>query len=383
MRCLKTRLTKAITLLSAIILVALLVTSCGPGGLKKPSFSQDIQAQLEAALTARMSDYNIPGAIVGVWVPGQGEWVVGRGKANVETGQAPPVTDKVRIGSVTKTFLATTVLLLAEEGKLNLDDKLLQYEPLVPNGDNITIRQLLNMTSGLFNYTNDPGLWEKEIANPQRAWTPQELVDMAISHPPNFPPGQKYEYCNTNYILLGMIIEKITGNKVGDEIQKRIIDKLGLTNTSFADTGEMTGQFIHGYMPVNSDDPGSKDLKDITDGNPSWGWAAGAMISNLDDMKNWVKALAEGTLLTPLMHQQQVTFGPPNTPQYGLGVMNGSIVIGHSGEILGYNSSVYFDPKSQVTIIVFINRYPSRDEGAADKVMADLVQIVGPLVKIP
>lgn len=383
MQRLKTRFMKAITLLSVIILVASLTISCGSSGTPKPSFSQDIQAQLEAAVTARMSDYSIPGAIVGVWVPGQGEWVVGRGKADVETGQAPVVTDKVRIGSVTKTFIATTVLLLAEEGKLNLDDKLLQYEPQLPNADNITIRQLLNMTSGLFNYTNDTGLWEKETANPQNAWTAQELVDIAISHPPSFPPGQQYEYCNTNYILLGMIIEKITGNKIGDEIKKRIIDKLGLTNTSFADTGEMTGQYAHGYMPANADDPGSKDLKDITNGNPSWGWAAGAMISNLDDMKIWVKALAEGTLLTPEMHQQQVSFVSPNTPQYGLGVMNGGIVIGHSGEILGYNSSVYFAPKNEVTIIVFINRYPSKDEGAADMVMADLVKIVGPLVATP
>ncbi|MCX5971244.1 MAG: serine hydrolase [Coprothermobacterota bacterium] len=374
---------RAITSLSILVLVASLAISCVSTGSAKPSFSQDIQAQFEAALTARMSEYAIPGAIVGVWVPGKGEWVVARGKANVETGQVPAVTNKVRIGSVTKTFLATTVLLLAEESKLNLDDKLLQYEPQVPNAANITVRQLLNMTSGLFNYTNDDKLWAEVTAKPQKAWTPQELVDIAVSHIPDFSPGQQYEYCNTNYILLGMIIEKVTGNKVGEEIQKRIIDKLGLTNTSFADTGAMTGQYMHGYMPASTDDPGSKELKDITEGNPSWGWAAGAMISNLDDMKTWVAALAKGTLLTPEMHQQQISFASPNTSQYGLGVMNGNIVIGHSGEILGYNSSVYFAPKSEATIIVLINRYPSKDEGASDRVLTDLVKIISPFLATP
>jgi len=376
----KTWSIREITLLSILILVASLAISCVSTGSAKSSFSQDIQTQFEAALTARMSEYAIPGAIVGVWVPGQGEWVVTRGKANIETGQVPTVTDKVRIGSVTKTFLATTVLLLAEEGKLNLDDKLLQYEPQVPNAASITIRQLLNMTSGLFNYTGDASLWEKQIANPQKAWTPQELVDIAVSRPPEFSPGQQYEYCNTNYVLLGMIIEKVTGNKVGEEIQKRIIDKLGLANTGFADTGATTGQYMHGYMPANADDPGSKELKDITDGNPSWGWAAGAMVSNLDDMKTWVAALAKGTLLTPEMHRQQVSFAPPNTSQYGLGVMNGNIVIGHSGEILGYNTSVYFAPQSEATIIVFISRYPSKNEGASDSVLSDLLKIIRPFL---
>jgi D-alanyl-D-alanine carboxypeptidase len=353
----KPRLIKAITLLTAIILTTLLVSSCGSSGTAKPSFSQDIQDQLDAALTTRMSEYNVPGAIVGLWVPGQGEWVVSKGKANIETGQAPVLTDKVRIGSVTKTFTATTVLLLAEEGKLSLDDKLSKYEPQVPNAENISVRQLLNMTSGLFNYTDDPVLWEMETADFNRVWTPQELVDIATKNPPNFPPGQQYGYCNTNYILLGMIIEKVTGNKIGDEIQERIIDKLGLTNTSYAYTGEMTGQYMHGYMPSEVANP-SSDLMDITTGNPSWGGAAGAMISNLDDMKIWVKALAEGTLLTPEMHQEQVSFAPPNSSSYGLGVMNGGIVI-----------------------IVFFNRYPSKEEGASDMLLADLAHIVFPLIE--
>lgn len=379
-----TRLLKAVSLLSAIVLAALLIVSCGTSGTATPSFSQDVQDQFAAALTARMADYNVPGAIVGLWLPGQGEWVAAQGKANIATGQSPALTDKVRIGSVTKTFTATTILLLAEEGKLSLDDALAKYEPQVPNAGNITLRQLLNMTSGLFNYTNDPRMWEWEMesANFQRAWTPQELVDLAISNPPDFPPGQQYEYCNTNYILLGMIIEKVTGNTIGNEIRTRIIDKLGLTSTSFADTGEMTGQYMHGYM-ADVSNPTPQDLMDITNGNPSWGWAAGAMISNLDDMKVWAKALAQGTLLTPAMHREQVTFAPPNTPSYGLGVMNGGIVIGHSGEILGYNSSVYFDPGSEATIIVLFNRYPSRDEGASDMVLGDLAKIIKPMLETP
>lgn len=370
-------------LIAAIVLIFILANLTiskkviHPKALTPP----EIQKQFDRVVSEKLAKYNVPGAIVGVWVPGVGDWIFVNGKADIKTGQPPAITDQVRIGSVTKTFTATVVLQLAGEGKLSLEDKLSKYDFKVPNADKITIRQLLNMTSGLFNYTNDKAFSEAVVANFQKAWAPQDLISVASAHPVNFEPGAKYDYCNTNYILLGMIIEKVTGNKIGDEIQKRIINKIGLKNTYFAENSEMPNTYMHGYLAADIRKPRSEKLADITRMNPSLGWAAGSMVSNLEDMKIWVKALANGTLLTPEMHQAQITFLSPNTRAYGLGIMNGGIVIGHSGEIFGYNSSVYFSPKTDMTMIVFVNRYPAYEEGVSDKILIELIKILNPILE--
>ena len=136
-----------------------------------------------------------------------------------------------RIGSITKTFTGTVILQLVDEGKLRLDDPIAKYQPEVPNGANITIRQLLQMTSGLFNYTDDPA-WNQALdANRQRVWSPQELVAIALAHPPYFAPGTDFHYSNTNTVLLGLIIEQITGNNVADEFARRIFTPLGMRET--------------------------------------------------------------------------------------------------------------------------------------------------------
>ena len=294
--------------------------------------------------------------------------------------------DHVRIASITKTFTATVILQLADEKKLKLTDTLDMYDlgVTVPNRDKITIRNLLNMTSGLFNYTNDDKFWPKFLADPTAAWTPKELVDMSLSHGVAGPPGQDYDYNNTNYVLLGMIIEKLTGNTAGTEIKRRIIDKLGLRNTSFPATAEMPVPFMHGYMPdagVGGDMSGPA-VKDMSVESPTPFFTAGGMISDLMDIKTWLQALASGTLLSPEMHREQLTFASPNTSGYGLGVMNGGIFIGHSGEITGYNSSAYTQVGGNgATIIVFINRYPSKIEGAADQFTSAIYKVIEEMIQ--
>ncbi|MFZ4441211.1 MAG: serine hydrolase domain-containing protein, partial [Syntrophales bacterium] len=186
------------------------------------------------------------------------------------------------------------------------------------------------------------------------------------------------------YVLLGMIIEKLTGNTVSTEIKSRIIDKLGLQNTSFPTTAGMPVPFMHGYMPdsVLGGDTSGPAVKDMSVESPTPFFTAGGMISDLMDMKTWLQALASGTLLSPEMHKEQLTFAYPNTSSYGLGVMNGGMFIGHSGEITGYNSSAYTQTGGNgATIIVFTNRYPSKIEGAADQFTSEIINIISDLIQ--
>lgn len=367
------RTSRAFTFFIVALLLCLCTLACASCG-STPTLSKSKQDALQKTLNAQMAKYKVPGAIVGMWFPDIGNWVVGAGKGDKSTGAAPKTTDRVRIGSITKTFTATVVLQLVDEGKLTLDDKLSKYEPQVPGADGITIRQLLNMTSGLFNYTDDKVFWTQFMNNPKAVWKPQQVVDIAIAHPAVFPPGQKYMYCNTNYVLLGMIIEKVTGKKAGDEITTRIIDKLGLKNTSFPMTTDMPTPYMHGYIPATGEPNDSGNLVDYSVYSPTPFWTAGGIISNLDDVKTWAQALGTGKLLSKQMHDEQLKFSAPNTESYGLGVMKGGSFLGHSGEVPGYNSSMYYDPAEKAWSITFINRYPSVIEGAADQINAALIK---------
>lgn len=300
-----------------------------------------------------MTEHGIPGIIVGIWEPGRKPWVQATGKAEVETDTDIRSADKVRIASITKTFVATVILQLVDEGRLSLDDKLDQFVPVVPNSDDITIRELCNMSSGVYNITDDPGFMHDYFNEPLKKWTPQEIIDIVIAHEPAFPPGAEGKYCDTNYILLGMIIEQVTGKTVEEEIQTRIIEPLGLTNTSFPTKPAMTGEYSHGYM----DDHEPGELKDATLIDPSCCWAAGAMISNLYDLRIWAKALAEGDLLSETTQQERLNWiSIGGHAQYGLGILNLNGLIGHNGTILGYNSVMFYIPSKGATVIVLANK---------------------------
>jgi len=382
----RTRASRALTLFLIAILLcmsALACASCGSSGGKQ--FSKDIQDQLNKAVDAKMAEFGVPGAIIYVAASGKGEWTALKGKANIQTGEAPKQEDHVRIASITKTFTATVILQLVDEKKLSLDDTINKFglSVTVPNGDKITVRNLLNMTSGLYNYTDDQeNFWNKFLPNPTKPWTPEQLVGIANAHGPVSAPGQGYSYNNTNFILQGMIIEKLTGKSAGEEITSRIIDKLGLKNTSFPTSSQMPKPFMNGYMPSAKVpvDVGGPAVKDITIETPTAFFTAGGMISDLADMKIWLKALSDGSLVSPEMHKEQLTFAPPNTTSYGLGVMNGGPLIGHPGEITGYNLAAWIRPTtSDVTIIVFLNRYPSKVEGVSDQFFAEIIKVLEPL----
>ena len=310
--------------------------------------------RLDAAINGAMTAANVPGVIVGIWGP-DGSYVRTFGVADKAT-RTPMKTDFYsRIGSVTKTFTVTGILQLADQGKLGLDDPIAKYIDGVPGGDKITLRQLARMQSGLFNFSASTAFQNAMVADPRRPFTPQQLLGYAFAEPNVFPPGQGFLYCNTNTVLLGLVVEKLSGQSLHDYIRDHILMPLGMGHTSFPTTNAFPEPHAQGYTDTTAD--GSETT--ATDWDPSWAWAAGAMISTLDDMHVWAPALATGKLLTPEMQKQRLqTVGAPGMPAqdgYGLGIFNLGGWIGHNGSLPGYQTVAVYLPEKQTTLVMFTN----------------------------
>jgi D-alanyl-D-alanine carboxypeptidase len=313
-----------------------------------------IAKRLDSAVNQAMSAAGVPGAIIGIWGP-DGTYIRAFGVAD-KTTRAPMKTDFYsRIGSVTKTFTVTGILQLADQGKLGLDDPIAKFVDGVPQGDKITLRQLARMQSGLFNYSASPAFQQAMFADPRRPFTPQELLNDAFAQPNQFPPGEGFEYCNTNTVLLGLVVEKVSGQPLHSYIHDEILAPLGMSDTSFPTTNAFPEPHAQGYTVQTAD---GKEAA-ATDWNPSWGWAAGAIISTLDDMRIWAPALATGKLLTPQMQAQRLqTVGQPGMPPqdgYGLGIFNLGGWIGHNGSLPGYQTVAVYLPQKQTTLVILIN----------------------------
>ncbi len=317
---------------------------------------------MDAVLTQRLDDAidhamdraSVPGAIVGIWGP-DGNYVQTYGVADQASG-APMQTDFYhRIGSQTKTFTITGVLQLADQGKLGLDDPIAKYIDGVPEGANITLRQLARMQSGLANYSDSNDFQQAFFADPFANFTPQQLLDYAFAEPMKFPPGEGFLYCNTNTILLGLVVEKVSGQSLGDYIRDHITAPLGMSHTSFPTTNAFPDPHATGYTVQDADNSETT----ATEWNPSWGWSAGAMISTLEDMHTWAPALATGKLLTPQMQAQRLqTVSAPGMPTddgYGLGIFDIGGWIGHNGSLPGYQTVAVYLPEKQTAMVVFIN----------------------------
>jgi D-alanyl-D-alanine carboxypeptidase len=313
-----------------------------------------IAKRLDAAIDQTMTAASIPGAIIGVWGP-DGRYVRAVGVADKATGAPMKADFYSRIGSLTKTFTVTGVLQLADRGKLGLDDPIGKYIDGVPQGDKITLRQLASMRSGLENYANSTAFQQELVADPYRNFTPQDLLGYAFAEPMPFSPGAAYEYSNTNTVLLGLVVEKLSGQTLPDYIMDQILTPLGMGHTSFPTTNAFPEPHAQGYTDTTAD--GAEAT--ATDWNPSWSWAAGAMISTLDDMHIWAPALATGTLISPEMQAQRLqTLSLPGQPAedgYGLGIFNLGGWIGHNGSVPGYEAVAVYLPEKQTTLVILIN----------------------------
>ncbi|MFF4265108.1 serine hydrolase domain-containing protein [Streptomyces virginiae] len=311
-----------------------------------------VTRQLDTAIKQVLAEAKIPGVIVSVSAPGKGDYVRAFGVADKATGAPMSPNLNMRIGSVTKTFTVTALLELVDRGKVGLDDPIGKYVDGVPNGDRITLRELAGMRSGLFNYSADEGFYKAFTSNPDRPFTPQELLAYSFEHPVLFEPNAKFYYCNTNLILLGLVVEKVSGVPLDTFVDREVVRPAGLKHTLFPTGPEFPSPHAQGY----TDQTASGKVETSTDWNPSWAWAAGAMISDLSDLRSWAKTLATGTLLTPATQAQRldVVDALPGTG-YGLGIFDVQGWIGHNGSLPGYGSLVLYLPEAKATLVVLLN----------------------------
>ncbi|MEV7809527.1 serine hydrolase domain-containing protein [Streptomyces flaveolus] len=323
------------------------------------ALSPAVTRQLDATVRRVMREANVPGVTVGIWTPGQESYVRSFGVADKATGRRVKPDLYTRIGSETKTFTVTALLQLVDQGKVGLDDTIGAYVGGVPNGDRITLRQLAGMRSGLFNYSEDDDFFKALTSDPRRPFTPRQLLDYAFRHPVLFPPGEKFSYSNTNLILLGLVVEKESGRHLGDYIRQHILDPAGMKHTLFPRGSEFPAPHAQGY----TDQTANGKVAGTAGWNPSWGWAAGAMISTLDDLRVWAPTVATGELpdgsrlISPATQRQRLI--TPATPipgvGYGLGIFDVHGWIGHNGSLPGYESLTICLPATRTALVVLLN----------------------------
>jgi D-alanyl-D-alanine carboxypeptidase len=374
--------TSLIRRLSLQIAAAVLLAGCS-SAISPPApsaaFPPSTVDAINNAITKWFADYNAPGLVVGIWIPGRGTYIAARGKADLKTGEAMSTDDHFRIGSITKTFTATVLLQLVQRKRLRLDDPVSKYLSYVPNGRHITLRMLGNMTAGLHSYTQTEEFVNDLHADPYEAWTPRELLDIAFKHDPDFPPGTGWHYSNTNTVVLGLVIETVTHEKIGDVFKAFSFEPLGLTNTVWPSSAALPAPYARGI----TDQTANGKVADATQWNPSWAFTAGQLISDLQDLKVWVDSYTTGAQISANLQKQRLTWVklPPNTPElkYGLGIGYNHGWLGHEGSIPGYNTTAQYLPAQKATIVIEINSDIARDGvSPAAALMRALAEILTP-----
>jgi D-alanyl-D-alanine carboxypeptidase len=352
----------SLSVASAVLFGFVTPASADPGSAATVAGNARLQALLDELVANGAS-----GALARV-DDGRHTWTLASGAARLEPRQRLLPQARFRIGSVTKSFVATLTLQLVGEGRLRLDDTVARWLPgLVPNGNGITLRMLLNHTSGLFDYTEDPAFFERLIHNPTSPLPPRRLVAIATSHSPTFAPGAGWSYSNTGYIVAGLMIEAATGRRVERLVRDRIIRPLGLTHTSFPMSNiDITGYHAHGYLPPSLSGDG---FVDVTPFAPSLAWTAGAIISTSNDLSRFYAALLAGRLLRPALLTQMLTTVPVSPVNgYALGIYTQrgpcGTVWGHDGGINGYITFAYNDRSGRRSAVLMLPTQPDNALGS-------------------
>jgi D-alanyl-D-alanine carboxypeptidase len=328
----------------------------GEGGEGGASACDELGSRLQSAIDqAWAMQPPVGGASVAV-ISGDCRWAGAAG--NAHAGEPMTPAHLLRVGSVTKTYVATTLLSLAEEGALSLDDTLDMYVAGVPGGDVITIRMLLSHQSGIFNYTNDAAFMQQVINAPSTPVTPQEMVDVAIAHPPDFAPGTDWNYSNTGFILAGMVIEAVGTETAGEALRARALDVAALDETFFDGEETLPSPLATGF--------GATEVVDYTHAlHPSVPWTAGSMVATAADVADWAKALYGGDVLPAARLEEMLTpvGAGLNGADYGLGVFlydpailnDVSPAVGHGGDIPGFHTDMFFIQTDGTVIAAIVN----------------------------
>jgi D-alanyl-D-alanine carboxypeptidase len=346
-----------------------------PDNEGRKGFDAALTYALQRALDSVRITQGVAGVSAAVLVPGQGVW---QGVSGISSRMPPVNVDPSMlfgIGSNTKAFISATILSLVDEGMLSLDDPLSRRLPSYPNiTGSVTIRQLMNMTSGLFDYLNDSNAQGDSVAaNPTRRWTPEELIHTFVG-PPHGLPGGAYSYCNTDYILLGMVIKNITGMSVSSQIRNRVLTPISLDHTYLAVEESFSEPVAHPW-------DGGTDFASVPiTAHFSTLWTAGGVMSTPENMARWINALYEGKVISPASLSQMLTFVPMTSTVatgftwngYGLGVRQGSYygkrVLGHVGAVMGYVSITGYLPRTGASFAVLFNE----SEGGTGTALAAL-----------
>ncbi|WP_433663378.1 serine hydrolase domain-containing protein [Nocardia sp. CA-128927] len=346
----------------------------------------DAQSKIDETVRKNIDAGLIPGALVSIRAPGLGMYTKAYGVADLATGRPMTIDDHVRIGSVTKTFTATAILRAADEGKLSLDDTLSKYVPGIPNGDTITLRDLLGMRGGVWDLLGDNDFAAQLVTKTPGEWHDGDRLRALAAHPENAkPPRTNTEYSNSEFFLLGLVLEKVTGKPV-HEVLTELARAHGLPETTYPADATMPTPASQGYTYFD------ETATNVTARNtPAIFGAAGSMVSTISDLARYAplladdSMLAEGSLLKPetLLARKQFTSGTAGgSPfEYGLGLQRFGPWLGHTGGVLGYTTHVAYLPAQRATVAVAVNQYtipPSLLRISASDIWGSIVEQLFP-----
>ena len=328
--------------------------------LPATAMPSDLTTTIDTAAEKGFAQAAAPGAIVAVQSP-KGLFVKAYGVADPST--TTPMTTNLyqRVGSITKTFTVTLIMQLAAAGKLSLDDPISKYVDGVKGGDKITIRMLADMTSGVSSYTLDDAWQKVYFEEHYKVWTPDDLLKIGLALKPQpFAPGTEFDYSNTNTILLGEVIEKVSGESYQQALGTLILTPLGMSHTIYpAGSAAFPDPHAQGFT-LQGGQGTPENPANTTDWNPSWGGAAGELISNVTDLLRFGRAEATGAGLLPKAMQIERLqsfreFNGPGNGGYGLGWGCQNGWVGHAGELPGYNTSMFYSTSDDTTVITMTN----------------------------
>lgn len=368
-----------------LVILLLLVPALNVAAQDGPTaFPPEVVAEMQAAMDDLTEGGRPPGMVVWIDAP-EYQFAGASGFADVAGEVAMPPDGAFRIGSITKMFTATVIVQLAEEGALTLDDPLALWLPDVadqlPYGDQITLRQLLGHTAGVYNMTNNTAyardIREDAVIDEDAGiatltcvqWDPHDILARYVyGQPASFAPGAQWGYSNTNYILLGMVIELAGDVSVAEAYRTRIFEPLGMESTHLDCYEDAVIDVVHGYTGTRT------DMVDVTALHEAAAWSAGGLVSTAPDLIAFARGLFSGALFDDPASLMALTT-PGKYGNYGLGVMFESIFLGHGGGIAGFRTLLHYAPNLDTVVVVLYNT-DSAEPGRAE------MAVLGPVIPL-
>jgi D-alanyl-D-alanine carboxypeptidase len=355
---------KKYILLSAVALCLLLegVTAQAAGmlGLLGSSGFHNAHSLYTQYIAERLEQSGVPGAIVGIWQPGRPDYLHAFGEADIAKMEPMSTRFSIPIGNVTTSFTSRIILELAKTHKIQLDAPVSQYLRGVPNGQEIRVADLLQMRSGLFDYTRDATFIRDSRAHPEAPMSPDQLLKNSFTHPLLFKPGTRFDYSATNTILLGLIIEKVTGQPLATVVKEQILRTNKLANTQFVHDSTDIHLQVRGYSSSEN-----SQKKEPVVWNPSQTWASGAMMATASNLARWAKINADlksfSSVIAEYKLRPHILPGRDTSESYHLGSFESNGWIGNDSRFSGFECVAIYSPRQKKTIVLLLNSDATKD----------------------